>query len=48
LVVNEKFFTTVPRVLAGGDCVHGSKSVVDAVAQGKIIANNIMKFLKKV
>ncbi|MFX1572732.1 MAG: FAD-dependent oxidoreductase [Promethearchaeota archaeon] len=40
-VVNEKFFTSVPKVLAGGDCVVGSKSVVEAVAHGKIIANQI-------
>jgi len=45
-VVNEKFFTNVPKVLAGGDCVVGSKSVVDAVAHGKIIANQIYDFLK--
>jgi NADPH-dependent glutamate synthase beta subunit-like oxidoreductase len=45
-VVNEKFFTSVPGVLAGGDCVIGSKSVVDAVAHGKIIADQIHDFLK--
>lgn len=45
-VVNEKFFTSVPKVLAGGDCVLGSKSVVDAVAHGKIIADQIYDFLK--
>ncbi|MFX1567549.1 MAG: FAD-dependent oxidoreductase [Promethearchaeota archaeon] len=45
-IVNEKFFTNVPRVLAGGDCVLGSKSVVDAVAHGKLIADQIYFFLK--
>ncbi len=45
-IVNEKFFTNVPKVLAGGDCVLGSKSVVDAVAHGKIIADQIYDFLK--
>jgi len=45
-IVNEKFFTSVPRVLAGGDCVLGSKSVVDAVAHGKLIADEIHDFLK--
>ncbi|MFX1390010.1 MAG: FAD-dependent oxidoreductase [Promethearchaeota archaeon] len=45
-IVNEKFFTNVPNVLAGGDCVIGSKSVVDAVAHGKIIADQIYDFLK--
>lgn len=39
--VDDKFFTSVSKVLAGGDCVTGSKSVVNAVAQGKIIANQI-------
>ncbi|MFX1410074.1 MAG: FAD-dependent oxidoreductase [Promethearchaeota archaeon] len=38
-VMNEKFFTSIPNVLAGGDCVLGSKSVVHAVAHGKIIAD---------
>ena len=41
-----KFFTNVSKVLAGGDCVLGSKSVVDAVAHGKIIADQIYDFLK--
>ncbi|NVM36603.1 MAG: FAD-dependent oxidoreductase [Candidatus Lokiarchaeota archaeon] len=45
-VINEKFFTSVPKVLAGGDCVLGSKSVVDAVAHGKLIADQIYEFLK--
>ncbi|MFX1481213.1 MAG: FAD-dependent oxidoreductase, partial [Promethearchaeota archaeon] len=44
--VDEKFFTSVHNVLAGGDCVTGSKSVVDAVAQGKIIASQIKILLK--
>lgn len=43
--VNEKFFTSIPHVLAGGDCVTGSKSVVDAVAHGKVIADQIRGFL---
>jgi len=45
-IVNEKFFTSVPKVLAGGDCVVGSKSVVEAVAHGKIIAEHLYDFLK--
>ncbi|MFX1281205.1 MAG: FAD-dependent oxidoreductase [Promethearchaeota archaeon] len=45
-IVNEKFFTSVPKVLAGGDCVIGSKSVVDAVAHGKLIADQIYDFLR--
>jgi NADPH-dependent glutamate synthase beta subunit-like oxidoreductase len=46
-IVNEKFFTNVPKVLAGGDCVLGSKSVVDAVAHGRLIADQIYDFLKE-
>ncbi|MFW9866447.1 MAG: FAD-dependent oxidoreductase [Candidatus Thorarchaeota archaeon] len=47
-LVNEEFFTSVSNVLAGGDCVLGSKSVVDAVAQGKIIAEEIRDYLKEI
>jgi glutamate synthase (NADPH/NADH) small chain len=47
-MVDNKFFTNVPKVLAGGDCVLGSKSVVHAVAHGKIIADQIIDFLKKI
>ena len=43
--VDGKFFTSVSKVLAGGDCVVGSKSVVHAVAHGKIIAKEIINFL---
>ena len=47
IIVNEEFYTSVPNILAGGDCVSGSKSVVEAVAHGKIIANNIKNFFLK-
>ena len=40
-IVNDKFVTTLPDVLAGGDCVTGSKNVVEAVAHGKIIAEQL-------
>ncbi|MBY9010135.1 MAG: FAD-dependent oxidoreductase [Candidatus Lokiarchaeota archaeon] len=40
-IVNEKFVTSIPDVLAGGDCVTGSKRVVEAVAHGKIIADQL-------
>jgi NADPH-dependent glutamate synthase beta subunit-like oxidoreductase len=46
ILVDENFFTSIPEVLAGGDCVSGSKSVVDAVAQGKIIAEQINKLFQ--
>ena len=44
--VDEKFYTNESKVLAGGDCVVGSKSVIHAVAHGKIIAKEIIDFLK--
>ncbi len=47
-VVDEKFLTSIPEVFAGGDCVIGSKSVVDAVAHGKIIAEHIYDLLSTV
>ena len=43
--IDQNFVTSIPKVLAGGDCVTGSKSVVDAVAHGKIIANQIEKLI---
>jgi glutamate synthase (NADPH/NADH) small chain len=43
--IDQNFITSIPKVLAGGDCVTGSKSVVDAVAHGKIIANQIEKLI---
>jgi glutamate synthase (NADPH/NADH) small chain len=46
ILVDDKFNTSISNVLAGGDCVTGSKSVVDAVAQGKVIAIEINKLLK--
>ena len=45
--VDELYFTSLSKTLAGGDCVTGSKSVIEAVAQGKIIASNIYDFLVK-
>ncbi len=43
--VDEHYSTTIPGVFAGGDCVTGPKTVVEAVAQGKEIANEIHKYL---
>ncbi|MHA1784871.1 MAG: FAD-dependent oxidoreductase [Candidatus Helarchaeota archaeon] len=43
--VDDKYMTSVPGVFAGGDCVTGSKTVVEAIAQGKIIAKNIQDYL---
>jgi NADPH-dependent glutamate synthase beta subunit-like oxidoreductase len=44
--IDQNFITSIPKVLAGGDCVTGSKSVVDAVAHGKIITNQIEKLIE--
>ena len=44
--VNEKFFTSVSKVLAGGDRVVGSKSVVHGVSHAKIVAKEIIDFFK--
>jgi NADPH-dependent glutamate synthase beta subunit-like oxidoreductase len=47
IIVDKNFVTSISDVLAGGDCVTGSKSVVEAVAHGKIIANQINSILMK-
>ncbi len=46
-IINEKFHTSLSDVLAGGDCVTGSKSVIYAVAHGKLIADQIYSELIK-
>lgn len=42
-----KGFTNVPGVFAAGDIVNGGKTVVEAVAQGKSVAESIMKYLSE-
>ncbi|HHY35981.1 MAG TPA: NADH-quinone oxidoreductase subunit NuoF [Firmicutes bacterium] len=37
--------TNVPGVFAGGDCVLGPKTVVEAIAQGKLAAQSIHEYL---
>jgi len=46
-IVNEKFVTSIPDVLAGGDCITGSKSVVETVAHGKIIADQLKRIFSE-
>ena len=41
IIINSRFETSIPDVFAGGDCTTGSKSVIEAVAHGKIIADQI-------
>jgi glutamate synthase (NADPH/NADH) small chain len=43
--VNEHFQTNNPRYFAGGDCVNGGATVVEAVQHGKLAARGICNFL---
>nr|BAL57756.1 FAD-dependent pyridine nucleotide-disulphide oxidoreductase [uncultured Acetothermia bacterium]BAL59084.1 FAD-dependent pyridine nucleotide-disulphide oxidoreductase [Candidatus Acetothermum autotrophicum] len=44
--VNEGFQTSREKYFAGGDCVNGGATVVEAVRHGKLAAQAIAKFLK--
>lgn len=46
LVVTEGSKTNVAGIFAGGDIAHGGKTVVEAVAAGKLAAYEIMGYLK--
>jgi glutamate synthase (NADPH/NADH) small chain len=43
--VDASMQTTNPRYFAGGDCISGGKEVVNAVAEGKIAAQGIHRYL---
>ncbi|SHK33081.1 NAD(P)-dependent oxidoreductase [Rhodothermus profundi] len=43
--VDENFRTTHPRVFAGGDCVNGGGTVVEAVQHGKLAARAIDRLI---
>jgi dihydropyrimidine dehydrogenase (NAD+) subunit PreT len=45
--VNENFQTNREKYFAGGDCVNGGGTVVEAVRHGKLAAQGIAKFLAK-
>jgi glutamate synthase (NADPH/NADH) small chain len=47
VAVNEDFQTSREKYFAGGDCVNGGATVVEAVRHGKIAAQGIAKFLAK-
>lgn len=47
VVVNEKYQTKINNVFAAGDCVHGPKTVIHAIAAGRDAAKEMMEFLKK-
>lgn len=42
-----KGFTNIEGIFAAGDIVNGGKTVVEAVAQGKSVAESIMNYLSK-
>jgi glutamate synthase (NADPH/NADH) small chain len=43
--VNERYQTTNPKYFAGGDCVNGGATVVEAVQHGKLAAEGIREYL---
>ena len=48
VVVNpETGQTANPKYFAGGDCVHGGREVVDAVAEGARAARGIVRWLEQ-
>ena len=46
LITDENCMTTVPGVFAAGDVVHGSNTVVHAVAEAKIAAAAIVRYIE--
>ena len=46
-VVDDDKMTTVPGVFAAGDVVHGSMTVVHAVADAKIAAEAMIRYMEK-
>jgi len=45
--VNEHYQTTNPKYFAGGDCVNGGGTVVEAVQHGRLAAEGIEEYLKE-
>lgn len=45
IIVNENHQTVIPNVFAAGDCVHGPKTVIDAIDAGRRTAQSIIKYL---
>jgi glutamate synthase (NADPH/NADH) small chain len=45
--VSESFQTSSEKYFAGGDCVNGGDTVVEAVRHGKVAAQGIAKFLSR-
>ncbi|KPK95886.1 hydrogenase [bacterium SM23_31] len=46
LVDPETLATDIPGIFAGGDCVTGPSTIADSIAQGKLAAASILKFLR--
>jgi len=44
--VDEKNLTSHPRVFAAGDAISGASLVVNAIASGRRVANEIDKYLR--
>lgn len=46
--VNERYQTTNEKYFAGGDCVNGGGTVVEAVQHGKLAAHGIHEYLSRI
>jgi glutamate synthase (NADPH) small chain len=46
--VNKKHQTKIKNVFAAGDCVHGPKTVIEAIANGREAAKEMLQYLKKI
>ncbi|MDD3160081.1 MAG: FAD-dependent oxidoreductase [Candidatus ainarchaeum sp.] len=44
--VNEKYQTVIENVFAAGDCIHGPKTVIEAIDTGRKAADSIVEYLK--
>ena len=47
ITVNNDHQTKIKNVFAAGDCVHGPKTVIEAVDKGREAAENMLKYLEK-
>ncbi len=46
VLVNEKHQTKIENVFAAGDCVHGPKTVIEAIDKGRRAAEEMLAYLK--
>ncbi len=47
ILVNKNKQTIVPNLFAGGDCVHGPKTVIEAISTGRDAAKSIIHYFNK-